>query len=44
MKGFVGETEAEGMAVVQAGGDKAVNKDGSGIGLREGRRRLMLRR
>ena len=44
MEGFVRGTTEEGVAVVQAGGDKTVNEDGSGMGVREGRKKLMLRR
>ena len=39
----MGEAEEERIAVVQTGGDEAVNKDGGGVG-GEGGTELMLRR
>ena len=32
MEGFAGETEEERVAIIQTGGDKAVNKDRGGVG------------
>lgn len=32
MEGFVREAEKKRVTVIYAGGDKAVNKDGSGVG------------
>lgn len=44
MEGLEGETREKGVAVIQARGDQRVDQDGGAVGVREGWRRLMLRR